>query len=127
MTNEQPSAARFVSKLPVSGTVVSVRAVMAKADWEVFSWKSYSHWVHKPIVVGPKYHRLSVQIRTSEGWILWGYIGKATSPEALPAIRVGDRIEIEALRLCTSARHRGLFTTSKVHRTLSGRVLRGAN
>jgi len=44
--------------------------------------------------------RVWVRIKTSEGWTLMGYIGNATDEKSLPAVKKGDRVEVDPIILC---------------------------
>jgi hypothetical protein len=43
--------------------------------------------------------RWRVRIQTDEGWMLMGYIGTSDRKEGLPPIRLGDTVEVTALKL----------------------------
>ena len=81
----KPRGEYFVSRFNISGTVVSAVAVYETTT------KNYKNKI--------KVWRWRVRIKTSEGWMLMGYIGKSERQEQLPPLRVGDVVEIRDLVL----------------------------
>ena len=81
----KPRGEYFVSRFNISGTVVSAVAVYERPI------KNYKYKT--------KVWRWRVRIKTSEGWMLMGYIGNGQRQEELPPLRVGDVVEIRDLVL----------------------------
>jgi len=81
----KPRGEYFTSRFNISGNVVSAVAV-----YETIT-KNYKNKT--------KFWRWRVRIKTSEGWMLMGYIGKSERQEELPPLRVGDVVEIRDLVL----------------------------
>jgi hypothetical protein len=81
----KPRGEYFVSRFNISGTVVSAVAVYERPT------KNYKYKT--------KVWRWRVRIKTSEGWMLMGYIGNGQRQEELPPLRVGDVVEIRDLVL----------------------------
>jgi hypothetical protein len=84
---------------------------------------------------GPFVWRVWVRIRTDEGWVLMGYIGKSQTQEGLPDVRFGDRVELAPMTL---GRVRGSvpdawtpkrdgrhdYRSNRRDRQLSGKIIR---
>jgi hypothetical protein len=81
----KPRGEYFISRFNISGNVVSAVAVYETTT------KNYANKT--------KFWRWRVRIKTSEGWMLMGYIGKSERQEELPPLRVGDVVEIRDLVL----------------------------
>ena len=81
----KPRGEYFISRFNISGTVVSAVAVYERPT------KNYKYKT--------KVWRWRVRIKTSEGWMLMGYIGNGQRQEELPPLRVGDVVEIRDLVL----------------------------
>ena len=81
----KPRGEYFTSRFNISGNVVSAVAVYETTT------KNYANKT--------KVWRWRVRIKTSEGWMLMGYIGKSEQQEELPPLRVGDTVEIRDLVL----------------------------
>jgi len=81
----KPRGEYFVSRFNISGTVVNAVAVYERPI------KNYKYKT--------KVWRWRVRIKTSEGWMLMGYIGNGQRQEELPPLRVGDVVEIRDLVL----------------------------
>jgi hypothetical protein len=81
----KPRGEYFVSRFNISGTVVDAVAVYERPT------KNYKYKT--------KVWRWRVRIKTSEGWMLMGYIGNGQRQEELPPLRVGDVVEIRDLVL----------------------------
>lgn len=81
----KPRGEYFVSRFNISGTVVSAVAVYERPT------KNYKYKT--------KVWRWRVRIKTSEGWMLMGFIGNGQRQEELPPLRVGDVVEIRDLVL----------------------------
>ena len=81
----KPRGEYFISRFNISGNVVSAVAVYETTT------KNYKNKT--------KVWRWRVRIKTSEGWMLMGYIGKSERQEQLPPLRVGDVVEIRDLVL----------------------------
>jgi hypothetical protein len=117
-----PPKERFQKKLPVSGVVIFVKPIVERVEHK---YHKYMKWMQS----GPKVMRLSVLIRTDEGWILSGKIGKAMNNADVPDVRVGDRIQVDPIQLSSSLytnaqRAKGIFTNNILQRTLTGKVIR---
>lgn len=115
-----PAVERFQQKMPVSGVVVWTKPVkeQVRYSYKKGLWRSTGPWVH----------RLSVLIRTVEGWMLSGKIGKALDRAGVPDVRVGDRILVDPIQLDRSyhtnaQRKKGIFTPNTLQRTLTGKVV----
>jgi len=81
----KPRDEYFISRFNISGNVVSAVAVYETTT------KNYKNKT--------KFWRWRVRIKTNEGWMLMGYIGKSERQEELPPLRVGDTVEIKDLVL----------------------------
>jgi len=81
----KPRGEYFVSRFNISGTVVDAVAVYERPI------KNYKYKT--------KVWRWRVRIKTSEGWMLMGFIGNGQRQEELPPLRVGDVVEIRDLVL----------------------------
>jgi len=81
----KPRGEYFVSRFNISGTVVNAVAVYERPI------KNYKYKT--------KVWRWRVRIKTSEGWMLMGFIGNGQRQEELPPLRVGDVVEIRDLVL----------------------------
>jgi hypothetical protein len=75
----------------------------------------------------------NVVVMTDEGWKLAGYIGEAASPDWLPDLRVGDRVECDPLTVWwkngpafEKAAAVGIYWTRRNDRRLTGRIVRSA-
>lgn len=117
-----PSKERFQKAMPVSGVVVFVKPVVERVQ---HTYSKRLKWGRS----GPKVMRLSVLIRTDEGWMLSGKIGKAMDNADVPDVRVGDRIHVDPIQLdfttyTNAQRAKGIFTRNTLQRTLTGKVVR---
>ena len=81
----KPRGEYFISRFNISGTVVDAVAVYERPT------KNYKYKT--------KVWRWRVRIKTSEGWMLMGFIGNGQRQEELPPLRVGDVVEIRDLVL----------------------------
>lgn len=116
-----PSKERFQREMPVSGVVVFVKPIVERVQ---HSYSKRLKWGRS----GPKVMRLSVLIRTDEGWTLSGKIGKALNNADVPDVRVGDRIQVDPIQLdhsyyTNAQRAKGIFTRNTLQRTLTGKVI----
>jgi hypothetical protein len=69
--------------------------------------------------------RVWVRIKTDEGWTLMGYIGNATDEKSLPAVKKGDRVELDPIILSDWKRVEGKDERPKdFARTLTGKIIR---
>lgn len=117
-----PPKERFEREMSVSGVVVFVKPIVERVQ---HSYSKRFKWGRS----GPKVIRLSVLIRTDEGWTLSGKIGKALNNADVPDVRVGDRIQVDPIQLDHSyytneQRAKGIFTRNTLQRTLTGKVIR---
>ena len=85
MTN--PSSERFETPFSIRGRVLSIRRYLSKKQYLSRGRRIERMW------------RMWVTIETVEGWTLAGVIGNAWKEFELPAIVVGDLIEVNDLRL----------------------------
>lgn len=121
----KPDPRRFAEAAPVSGIVVYVEAIVERCEY-----RRSRKYASTPFAkIGPRYMRLRVLVRTDEGWVLSGKIGKALDNDSIPDVRVGDRIEVDAITLCSSSftfeqRAKGIYTPNTLSRTLRGKVIR---
>lgn len=94
-----PKREYFSSTFSIGGQIIEIYAVhgVMVRDHRNLRWDSVrKKYVLKP---GTEVWRWRVRIRTDEGWILMGHIGKAQAREDLPPVRLGDRVELEKLSL----------------------------
>lgn len=88
--------------------------------------------LHFKNVFGPKTRketksvwRVWVRIRTTEGWMLMGYIGEKDTEAELPKVQRGDRVELDPIALSDWKRSHGKDERPKdFSRQLHGRIIR---